>query len=380
MQPRILYLYTSLYRSDSGHARRSEQIINALAAIGCEVEVLAPPSAAAWQTAAHRIHTTLPVPGLAAMPLYRPSLRRFLCNLFIFFKALHLNIRAPYSAIHCCDRSITVGRWITWFTRARLVIEWRNRPDRTLSGWSRSFFRQRILRAAALIISDERCALVDAKDCECADRLAYIPATPSDRIRATPRLFIEKPARDAPRHVTTLASHTGFDGIDTLINAAPYILAAFPNTIFHIAGGGEADIDKAKKAITGHLPQLQPRLDFTGPLSLDQLSQLLEESDALYARYVPGDNIPISLLDQMASGRPIVAADCPANTTILDSTLADIVPPDPERTANAIISFLSDPQRSLDFATAALDTVEIERNRHAFIETIRTCYTYALNR
>ncbi len=383
MPTRILYLYTTPYRPDSGHARRSEQIIGALATLGYEIHILTPPPTAPWQLPTPHIHTTLPLPRLATMPLYRPSLRRLLCHLLTLIKAIHLNIRTPYTAIHCCDHSITIGRWISWFIRARLIIEWRNRPNRTLTTWSHSRFRQRILRSASLIISDEKCALTQAKACDCSHRLAYIPPIPSPPIQATPQptpLFHLDPPRQTPLHITTLASHTGFQGLDTFFNAAPHILAAFPNTVFHIAGGDQTAIDKTLQTIALRLPQIQPRLDFTGPLPLPQLSQLLQASHILYARHLPGSHPPISLLDQMASHRPIVAADCPANTAILHPAIADLTPPDPEKTADAIIHLLNDPQRRLDLAAAAHHTLQTDHNPHTFLETIRTCYAYALER
>lgn len=381
MAERILYLYAAPYRSDSGHARRSIRMIDTLSALGYEVDLLTLPSAEAWPVAARSVYTTARLPFLETLPMYRPGFRRMLSNIFLFFKAIHLDLRHHYTVVHSCDQAVTVGRWISWFIRSRFIIEWRSRPGRSISAWRRSPFRRGILRSAALIISDESCALNEAKRCHCSDRLAYIPSVSSIAPGAPPAPAAPPPdgVEDVtPFHITTLASHSGFAGLEAFLDAIPEIIESRPNVFIHIAGGRPAAVRKLQTRLEACFPDWVERIELTGPLPPQRLATLLEDSDLLYARRADLCHPPMSLLDEMAAARPIVAADSPANRTLLTPATARIVPDDYQAVARAVIELIHSPRQRAAYAEAALAALTRDRTPLAFQATLRSCYAYAL--
>ena len=112
--------------------------------------------------------------------------------------------------------------------------------------------------------------------------------------------------------------------------------------------------------------------------NFEEAYQIISESSALPA--VCGPLPPPELLDAMAARRAILAVRCPAHEALLTADNAMLVPADTRAVAAAVLRHLRAPFLCAEHAVAAAETVARERAYPRFAETVRRCYTLALER
>jgi glycosyltransferase involved in cell wall biosynthesis len=144
-------------------------------------------------------------------------------------------------------------------------------------------------------------------------------------------------------YVGFIGSFLAYQGIDTLIDAAPLVLEKIPNTSFLLVGDGPMRAAWEKKA---REEGLQDHFIFTGHVPYREVPNYIGAMDVCVAPHHQETNqaSPVKLFDYMSSGRPIVASDIEVVREIVaDSGCAILVPPNKaEEYAKAIITLLED--------------------------------------
>lgn len=167
--------------------------------------------------------------------------------------------------------------------------------------------------------------------------------------------------------VETLREELGIDPGDKVVGTVgrlmrqkgmPYLLEAFrilraeaPDTTLVIVGDGE-ERDRLEKIATES--GVSEKVVFTG-IRRD-IPDLLALFDVFTLASL-WEGQPITIMEAMAAGRPIVVTDVGGNAEILDrGKYGVIVPPeDPESMAASILALLNDPPRSILLGKAARD-------------------------
>lgn len=154
------------------------------------------------------------------------------------------------------------------------------------------------------------------------------------------------------RYVGFIGSFLAYQGIDILIDAAPFITEKIANSRFLLVGDGPMRSEWEK---TADKKGLKNYFIFTGHIPYRQVPAYLGAMDICVAPHHSDTNqaSPVKLFDYMAAGRSIVASNLDVvNEIIADSGCATIVPPnDPEALAHAIVSILSDSVKQNDMAS-----------------------------
>lgn len=163
---------------------------------------------------------------------------------------------------------------------------------------------------------------------------------------------------DAPL-VVTIARLQAFKGHETLLEAAPAMLAAHPGARLAVVGGtpfgretGFADHLRRRAADLG----VDNKVVFTGEIP-DQLRDDLLAAAWVYvhpARYEP---FGIAVVEAMAAGVPVVAADADGpRRTVADAGI--LVPAgDATALARAVVALLDDPERRAALGAAGRSRV-----------------------
>ena len=138
-----------------------------------------------------------------------------------------------------------------------------------------------------------------------------------------------------------------YQGIDILIEAAPWILERFPDARFLIVGDGVMKGPWLKK-VSEH--GLLKAFLFPGRVPYAEAPHYINAMDVCVAPFLAlrGETSPLKLFDYMACGRPVVVSDIPSIKGLIEKSGAVVpVPPeDPKALAEAIIALLVDePQR-----------------------------------
>jgi glycosyltransferase involved in cell wall biosynthesis len=157
-----------------------------------------------------------------------------------------------------------------------------------------------------------------------------------------------------PRRVVVVANLRKEKRHDVLIDAAPFVLARFPDATFEIVGDGPEG-DRLKElvrargvgaAITfaGHCEDVAPRLAAAG------IFALCSESEAF----------PNALLEAMGARLPAVASNAGGIPEVLTDGVTGFLAPigDAAAVADRICRLMSDPELAQRFGAAARQTVE----------------------
>lgn len=138
-------------------------------------------------------------------------------------------------------------------------------------------------------------------------------------------------------------------GQDTLIEAMPRVLAAVPDAVLLVVGGGpyRADLEKlaAARGLTG-------AVRFTGPVAWEELPAHYGAGDvfAMPCRTRRGgldvEGLGIVYLEASATGLPVLAGDSGgAPDAVLDGETGWVVPgAAPQETADRLVTLLRDPE------------------------------------
>ena len=143
-------------------------------------------------------------------------------------------------------------------------------------------------------------------------------------------------------YVGFIGTFLAYQGIDTLIDAAPLVLEKIPNTRFLLVGDGPMKAAWEKKAqgegIQGHFI-------FTGHVPYREVPNYIGAMDICVAPHHADTNqaSPVKLFDYMAAGRPIIASDIEVVREIIgDTGCALLTPPNhPEVLAENIVALIN---------------------------------------
>jgi len=152
------------------------------------------------------------------------------------------------------------------------------------------------------------------------------------------------PYQGSGPHLVAVGRLSKEKGLDILLDAMLRVRAAFPQAQLTILGEGELKVDllgqREKLGLNEsvHLMGFQPN-----PYPYLKHADLL----ALPSRF---DAMPVVVIEALALGTPVVAADCPGSVReiLRDCPIARLVQPsDPQALAEAIVSTLNSTKRQL---------------------------------
>jgi glycosyltransferase involved in cell wall biosynthesis len=189
-------------------------------------------------------------------------------------------------------------------------------------------------------------------------------ASSDDRDAARSRLGL----RDRPT-VVCVGRLSRQKGQDILLHAWPAVLERVPEAQLVLVGDGP-DLEKLRK-------QADSKVVFAGPR--DDVPDWLAAADvvAFPSRW---EGMSIGMLEAMARGRSVVAADVPGASEALDDLGGKLIPPeDPAALAAALGSRLRDPAKAAAEGRAAREQVERAYPLHATTEAVAELYRELLS-
>jgi glycosyltransferase involved in cell wall biosynthesis len=135
-------------------------------------------------------------------------------------------------------------------------------------------------------------------------------------------------------------SFVALQALDLLLEGAPRVLAAVPQTRFLLVGGKDEEI--------AQLQAVARRLGIADRVILErarpqaEIPAYLAAADVLVSPRVQGINPPGKLLSYLASGRPVVATDTLVHNQLLTNECAILTQPDAAGFADGLVAALTD--------------------------------------
>jgi glycosyltransferase involved in cell wall biosynthesis len=138
--------------------------------------------------------------------------------------------------------------------------------------------------------------------------------------------------------VVSLGRLTRQTGFDLLIKAFRRVVKDVPNAVLLIGGDGDE-----KERLNALVASASLGMSVMLPGLINDIDELLMECD-LYVNSSRWEGLPMTLLEVLSHGKPIVASNVGGNPEVVHDGVTGILvlPEDPDKLANAIVRMLND--------------------------------------
>jgi len=164
-----------------------------------------------------------------------------------------------------------------------------------------------------------------------------------------------------------------YQGIGLLLEGFRYTLARLPVAHLVIVGGLEVDIARYQRR--AQQLGIVGQVHFLGPRPIAALDGLLRRADVLVSPRLKGLNTPMKIYSYLDSGTAVLATRLRTHTQVLDDRTAYLVAPEPEALGNGLAHLLSDPGLRSRLATEAKAYVQQEFTPEAAHRKLTSFYT-----
>ena len=385
---RILLVAPQPFFSIAGTPLNISNMCKVLTGLGYEIHLATLPLGRDLVMPGLVYHRVAKIPGLDEVPIGF-SFAKLAYDVLLAVETYRLLRRQRFAAVHAIEDAAFFAAPIARWFRAPVVVDLDSDICGQLLGNGSRFVRAlavlaRPLRRAALRCST--CAITVAGGLTRLVR-AESPDTPVFEIMDVPGEELMRPADpDAIARLRCelglpaahLIVYTGnFDrrqGVETLVDAMPLVLARFPDSVLLLVGGEPHQIEalKARAARAG----VDGAVRLVGKRPVEQMPEFMAMADVLASPRLEPYITPLKIYAYMASGRPIVATDLPTHTDVLDLNSAILAPPSADGLADGIARAFKEPARSARLGLRARQLVERDHSYEAFKSKLADVYAY----
>jgi len=288
-----------------------------------------------------------------------PSLLKAFLDVFIFVWAVAMMIRNRYDIVHAHEEAVFFCRVLKPIFRFKLIYDLHSILSQQLTNFS--FTKSRLLIGTFRRLEDGCIAKADAVITISPALAEYAVARVKDReahflIENT--LFDKLNLRDS--EASTGKPHAAADWLELFDNSRPVILYAgtfesyqgiglllqgfarvledFPGAFLLLLGGLPEQVEQygAEALALG----LSEHCHFAGQVSRDLAQTATRAATVLTSPRTVGDNTPLKIYEQIATGVPLVATRIGSHTQVLSDDNCVLADPEPESMAKGLLAAL----------------------------------------
>ncbi len=383
-RPRLLLVAPQPFYQDRGTPIAVRQVIEALGALGYQIDLLTFPVGETVALPATRYLRT-PNPFRVQQVPIGLSLRKLVLDGLLVPQLWRRMRSGDYFAVHAVEEAafpaVAFGRRlgipVIYDMQSSIPEQLSGHPLTRLPG-----VRTALLAAERWLLRNATVVMSSAGLAHRARSLA--PETPvaewqfhsatGDEAGETPESLREElRLPPAARVVMYTGSFASYQGLGDLRRAVPQVLRRMPDTVFVLVGADATNANDLSRStweadVAGSLRILerQPKARMAG---------FLRMADVLVSPRSDGNsNLPLKIFDYLTAGRPIVATDVASHRAILDDHKALLVPPTPTGLADGIVTLLRDRASAERLADAAAAYARDNLSRLAFERSVHKVY------
>lgn len=383
---RVLFITSKVCYPWVGASYRIRHTLEALVTLGYAVDLVTIPSEHSYAMEGVTVYEVPRLPFCKRLP-DGPSLRRYVLDFLMLFRAVFQTGHVRYDLIHGIDDCGVIAWLAGALAKRPYVYEIQGDADSArISALRRglrrlvSRFNRLALKHADVVISGDMEAVSLLAQWGRGARVSVLPDIPAlSEAVSFPEQNLARARYCAGGKllVTCVGSYQHFKGMDLFFNAMPQVLSKNAQVRFIVVGGAAAPIKKMKQAVAR--AGIAQAVVFTGCVPASELAALLSVSTVLVAPSRAGASVPVKVLDYLRAGKPVVAPDTPVYRTLLSRHNAYLVRPEPEAMAEAILYACTHVNQSETLGQSALATLtEEQRTQQAFQDALRRCYGYVI--
>ncbi len=163
-----------------------------------------------------------------------------------------------------------------------------------------------------------------------------------------------------------------YQGIGLLLSAFAAVLAGHPDAVLVLVGA--RDEREAAGIRQGVCEGVRHALRVVTREPRDRIDVYHRMADVLVSPRLSGANLPLKVLDYLATGGAIVATDIPAHRTVLDDDNAVLVAPEPASVADGIDRVLGDGRLRAQLERAAARYAAEHLGWETFVSALGAVY------
>ena len=309
------------------------------------------------------------------------SWKKVVCDFFVAIKALRLAGRNKYDVVHAVEEGVFMAMLIRAVHRIPYVFDMDSSMPMQLVEKTPAlgalapvfrFFEARAARGSVAVVAvcDALAEIARRAGAERVFVLRDISLLSPDYAPApagvSAPLDVQRPC------LMYIGNLEPYQGIDLLLESFALALKSMPEMFLAVIGGNERAIRRyrAKCDSLG----IEPRVKFFGPRPPAEMRSLFAQADILVSPRIKGINTPMKIYSYMQSGKPILATDLPTHTQALDSSIALLAGPSPDKFAAGILSLLQNPGLSRRMAENAQKLAGEKHSFKAYAEQIEAIY------
>lgn len=358
-RPRVLVVAPEPFYEDRGTPIALLHVLNSFGQHGCRIDLLTYPLGDSPDIR-HVRYIRAANPFRIGHVRIGLSLRKLLLDASLFFKLCRTLKHHDYAFIHAVEESAFLVSFLIRKRRTAMVYDMQCNMAEQLCEHPYLGFRplHRLWHAC------QRWLIRRSSIVACSHGLGeYVqsvsPGKPIHEWCYPNQTIVDDPAAaEALRNELDIAPgqpvvvYTGnfepYQGLDLLVESMPLVAQRFPDVIFLVVGGDQPGMARLGKQLSALLPAANYRLLPRQPQS--RISACLDIADVLVSPRRYGDNLPLKVIEYLASSRPIVATDIKAHRSILSEDTAILTEPDAEAFSAGIIRLLDSPALRQSYA------------------------------
>jgi len=284
------------------------------------------------------------------------SLAKLLLDVNLAFRAFALARRNKFDCIHAVEEGAFIGLLLSRLAGVPLVYDMDSVMSHEIArsalrrfppaGWLIRAAERLAIRNAALVVTISDGMAEYIRRIDPSKDIVIVPDIPisiegADANRARVQMPCELIANR--KIIMYAGSLANYQGLDLLVSAMAGVTAHSPEVVLVIVGGDEKGIKRLAALAKGAGVK---QVLFMGKKPPDQIPDFLSAADVLVSPRRGGLNPPAKIYTYMQSGKPVVATDIPAHTTVLGRDAAVLVEATPEGIAEGILWALAHPEEA----------------------------------
>lgn len=379
---KILVVAPHPFYEDRGTPIAVNLLLRALVESGHDVELLTLHLGRDETLPSERIHRIRPWIRIEHVPPGL-SLRKVVCDFFLFWKFLGLMLRKRYDVVHAVEEASFMALAVCPLRSIPYIVDMDSMMStQIVDRFPRLRFLRRLLvfleslpiRYADVVVpmcdalADEvrrfhPRRIVVLKDVSLRNEVAG-DGGPAEDLRET--LDIDG------RLVMYIGNLEKYQGIDLLLESFSLVRREFDDVHLVVIGGSTPDIERYTAA-AGRLG-IDGHAHFPGPRPVGRLGSYMSQADLLVSPRVHGVNTPMKVYSYLDSGVAVLATDLPTHTQVMTPGTAALASPDKQSFSAEMLRLLRDPALRQRLAGNARALIEREHSYRVFKDSLGGIY------
>ncbi len=311
------------------------------------------------------------------------SVKKLICNIFMFFQAWRLLRRHRYDLIHAGEEAVFFAQFFQWLFRIPYVYDLDSSIAQQIAE-KKPWLRPLAPLFDALEARAIRGSLANLPVC---NALAELCEEKGSRKTVTIHDISQLKHSGSPQHgwlkaqlriqhkaLLYIGNLETYQGVDLLLEAFRIARQKTDEVDVVVIGGTPEDIilyqTKAERL------GIMDKTHFLGPKPFDQLEDYLAEADILACPRIRGINTPMKIFPYLHSGRPVLATDLYTHNQRLSQHEAYLAPADPHGFAQGIVALAENEELMQQLGQNGMAFIEREHTYEAHQQRLNQAYDW----